>query len=429
MGTKGSGRKPNHVYTREEIELHYIQENHTDKWMTETYGTGFSTFYAACEKYGIVKSPEMKEQARLDALHQGFAKRDEVAAAQKRKEYYQKNYGVDNVFQTKHAKEAYKKTMQELYGVDHYSQTSEYREKYVATSLERYGVDNPNKSNEVRKKIVATNLEKYGVENAMQNDDIKQKAIQTNLEKYGNACPIQGSLKEQVRQTFLDKYGVDNPFAADEVKEKIKQANIEKYGTEIANQSRLIRDRVKTRTLTKKYIKMQYSEEDAVQKAQEFFNDDFVKEYLKTHSMEELVTEYHLSRYDMELRCVDLDIEFPADVFAKWYSGELACKIALEALNVKYEFQKKFPDCRNIFELPFDFYLPEYNTCIEFDGRQHYEVVDVWGGEEALRDRQYWDAYKDSYCELKGIRMLRIPYWDEANVKTIIAEFLGISCL
>ena len=55
--------------------------------------------------------------------------------------------------------------------------------------------------------------------------------------------------------------------------------------------------------------------------------------------------------------------------------GELEISKALDGLNVTYETQYKFSDCRNSRSLPFDFYLPAYRLCIEFDGIQHFKVV------------------------------------------------------
>ena len=40
--------------------------------------------------------------------------------------------------------------------------------------------------------------------------------------------------------------------------------------------------------------------------------------------------------------------------------------------NILFEQEYIFPDCRDINPLPFDFYLPDYNTCIEYDGQQHF---------------------------------------------------------
>lgn len=72
--------------------------------------------------------------------------------------------------------------------------------------------------------------------------------------------------------------------------------------------------------------------------------------------------------------------------------------------------QKRFEDCRDKRALPFDFYLPEYNLIIEYDGRQHFEQVGAWGGEHGLEERQRHDAIKNQYCKDNNINLLRIPY-------------------
>lgn len=77
---------------------------------------------------------------------------------------------------------------------------------------------------------------------------------------------------------------------------------------------------------------------------------------------------------------------------------------------IKYESQYTFDDCKNIFVLPFDFYLPEYNTCIEYDGEQHFKPIDCFGGEEKLKKTQNNDNIKTQYCKNNGINLLRIKY-------------------
>ena len=63
---------------------------------------------------------------------------------------------------------------------------------------------------------------------------------------------------------------------------------------------------------------------------------------------------------------------------------------------IKHEFefeeQKRFKDCRNKKPLPFDFYLPQYNLCIEFDGQLHYMSVKYFGGDEKLTE--YFQEHK-----------------------------------
>jgi len=68
--------------------------------------------------------------------------------------------------------------------------------------------------------------------------------------------------------------------------------------------------------------------------------------------------------------------------------GEKEIRLFLNNKNINFINQKSFDDCRDVLPLPFDFYLPEYNTCIEYDGIQHFEIVENWGGEDGLKDRQ-----------------------------------------
>lgn len=55
--------------------------------------------------------------------------------------------------------------------------------------------------------------------------------------------------------------------------------------------------------------------------------------------------------------------------------GELEVKNWLEKHNIRYEFQKRFKNCKDKHSLPFDFYLPDYNAAIEYQGKQHFEVL------------------------------------------------------
>jgi len=43
-----------------------------------------------------------------------------------------------------------------------------------------------------------------------------------------------------------------------------------------------------------------------------------------------------------------------------------------ERHNIAFEKEKRFDDCRNVRVLPFDYYIPDKNLCIEVDGEFHY---------------------------------------------------------
>lgn len=55
----------------------------------------------------------------------------------------------------------------------------------------------------------------------------------------------------------------------------------------------------------------------------------------------------------------------------KTSKGERRVEQYLKENNIEYNKQYKFKDCKDIRCLPFDFYLPNHNTCIEYDGEQH----------------------------------------------------------
>lgn len=55
--------------------------------------------------------------------------------------------------------------------------------------------------------------------------------------------------------------------------------------------------------------------------------------------------------------------------------GEDAIRAFLDANNVRYIAQHKFPDCKRVRALKFDFYLSDYEMCIEYDGEGHFRPI------------------------------------------------------
>lgn len=105
-----------------------------------------------------------------------------------------------------------------------------------------------------------------------------------------------------------------------------------------------------------------------------------------------------------------------------FYQGEHIVHTVLQEENINYEFQKRFEDCKNVRVLPFDFYLPDYNTCIEYQGIQHYKPVDLFGGDETYQVRQQNDEIKRQYCKENNIKLIEIPYL--YNTKEKVSEYL-----
>lgn len=104
--------------------------------------------------------------------------------------------------------------------------------------------------------------------------------------------------------------------------------------------------------------------------------------------------------------------------------GEYKVKKFLENNNIKYIAQKRFKDCRLKNPLPFDFYVPKLNLCIEYDGEQHYSIIFKNNTERDLKEIQRRDKIKTEYCKNNDIKLLRIPYWEQSNIEKILMEEL-----
>lgn len=93
---------------------------------------------------------------------------------------------------------------------------------------------------------------------------------------------------------------------------------------------------------------------------------------------------------------------------------------------VDYFRQYKFEDCKNKKQLPFDFYLPKYKICIEYDGDQHKRVIDFFGGFEQYEIRKSNDEIKNRYCIENGINLLRFSGNDYSSIENDINSIFNL---
>jgi hypothetical protein len=69
--------------------------------------------------------------------------------------------------------------------------------------------------------------------------------------------------------------------------------------------------------------------------------------------------------------------------------GEQKIGKLLNKMNIQFIQEKTFQNCMGKKrKLPFDFYLPNQNLIIEYDGRHHFEIVDVFGGNKGFNEIQ-----------------------------------------
>ena len=75
--------------------------------------------------------------------------------------------------------------------------------------------------------------------------------------------------------------------------------------------------------------------------------------------------------------------------------------------------------------LSYDFYLPIYNLLIEFQGIQHEQPIEYFGGEEQFEIQQEHDKRKREYAKQNNINLLEIWYYDIDNIEEILTNTLN----
>lgn len=106
--------------------------------------------------------------------------------------------------------------------------------------------------------------------------------------------------------------------------------------------------------------------------------------------------------------------------------GEIKIKKYLDDKNIFFSSQKIFDNCKYKIKLRYDFYLPKYNTLIEFDGIQHFEPIEFFGGIKEYNETKIKDNLKNKYAKDNNIRLLRISYKELNNINEILNNFLTL---
>ena len=103
--------------------------------------------------------------------------------------------------------------------------------------------------------------------------------------------------------------------------------------------------------------------------------------------------------------------------------GEKIIRVFLDENNISYKRQKTYPDCKYKKILQFDFYIPDLNILLEFDGIQHFKIVEFFGGKKGFIERKKCDEIKNKYCSDNDIPLHRISYTE--NILKRLDEIFG----
>jgi len=110
--------------------------------------------------------------------------------------------------------------------------------------------------------------------------------------------------------------------------------------------------------------------------------------------------------------------------------GEKSIARLLEKADIKHIREKRFDECKHKNSLPFDFFLPELNILIEYDGEQHFKplrFLDKVRAEKKLKELQDRDKIKTKWAKDSPYTLYRITY--KENVEDKMNEIIEDSGL
>ena len=99
--------------------------------------------------------------------------------------------------------------------------------------------------------------------------------------------------------------------------------------------------------------------------------------------------------------------------------AEIKIREILEEAGLNFKMEYIFPDLKthNGRPLRFDFVIFDDDNnidfLIEYQGKQHYEASNKFGGKRGLYQQQYNDNQKRRFCALHDFKLIEIPYTDE----------------
>ena len=149
-----------------------------------------------------------------------------------------------------------------------------------------------------------------------------------------------------------------------------------------------------------------------------FESDDSYLNYCKTKNLDIPISSYKNQLAKVEYRC-SLGHTYKQTPSQHKYYGCPVCKESkgekfirnyLNEHSIKYISQKRFHDLKDKTYLSYDFYLPKQKVLIEYQGRQHYEENDFFGGKERFKQQQLHDKLKREYAKNNGYKLLELHY-------------------
>ena len=112
-------------------------------------------------------------------------------------------------------------------------------------------------------------------------------------------------------------------------------------------------------------------------------------------------------------------IEF-TPVVGKWKNEELMYRCIQSVFKGETVLYQHSPVW--LGQQSFDVFVPLKNTAFEYQGQQHFEPVDFFGGEESHANQVARDKRKKKLSKEHGVTLIYVNYWEDVNEGLILEK-------
>ena len=153
-----------------------------------------------------------------------------------------------------------------------------------------------------------------------------------------------------------------------------------------------------------------------------YYEDRSIKDETESYYIkEEILKDAYLGQYES---CEFGTYTKPLN---RWKSEELVYNIVKKLYKdyqVLYQYKPFFLATEN-GNMSYDVYICGLKIAIEYQGKQHFEPVEYFGGEDSFQKQQERDRLKAEKSEQNGIKLVYVNYWEDITIELIRSKVEG----
>ncbi|MEE0845234.1 MAG: hypothetical protein U0L71_03485 [Eggerthellaceae bacterium] len=185
-------------------------------------------------------------------------------------------------------------------------------------------------------------------------------------------------------------------------------------------------DKTFARIMCERIAKMKDASEVVIKKNTTQFFDDRIVWLTFKHGIRSLVdansinADYEVLREISHGSYHDVEREVYVPIVGRWKNEELMFRCIQKVLRGKSVIYQHSPYF--LGRQSYDVFVPEDRIAFEYQGKQHFEPIEFFGGEKSYQAQVERDKKKRELSNKNGITLIYINYWEDVSEELIVKK-------